>query len=749
VGIGLGIERMKDSVVPYRENWEHIADELARLELIVRAHLVRAGVPSPETGPEPLRGLYLSEAEVQRLLQPPTGEVAERARDLLAQAETLDATISQRREASLAAGVPLRLPLLAQLFGLTPWEERLLLMCLAPEVDQRYERFYAYLNDDLMRKGVTAHLALALLFEHPADRIQARGLFASGSRLFRAGLLGFADDGVAASGHPGRALRLDGRIADFLFGLDHLPGPLETFARLVLPDASRREEGAARLADAIRDHMTARQPERLLVHLTGPVGVGKRALARSVCELLGTGVLEIDLDELASLGGGFEPLLRLAVREALLRPAAIYLAGFDRLSGASQIPEAREARAAHPEPSWLEAAARAVEDFSWLTFLAGERPFAPNGRWQNHILLRVPLSVPDENARTALWTEALAEFGVELPAQEVDTLAGRYRFTPGQMRDALRAARDAARLRPAERSTIAVGDVVRASRQRLGPLLEGMAQRIEVRYGWEDIVLPRNALGQLHDLCGEVRHRRRVYGEWGFGEKHARGKGVAALFSGPSGTGKTMAAEIVAGDLELDLYRIDLSVVVSKYIGETEKNLARIFAEAERGCAVLFFDEADALFGKRSEVKDAHDRYANIEISYLLQRMEIYEGVVILATNLKKNMDEAFLRRLQYTIEFPFPDEAQRRKIWRGLFPLRAPRAADMDFGFLAGHLALAGGNIKNVVLHAAFLAAADGGVIGMPHLMRAAKREYDKIGRLASENDFGPFWYLIKAGEP
>jgi SpoVK/Ycf46/Vps4 family AAA+-type ATPase len=209
-----------------------------------------------------------------------------------------------------------------------------------------------------------------------------------------------------------------------------------------------------------------------------------------------------------------------------------------------------------------------------------------------------------------------------------------------------------------------------------------------------------------------------------------------------------MAAEIIAGALDLDLYRIDLASVVSKYIGETEKNLSRIFAEAERGTAVLFFDEADALFGKRSEVKDAHDRYANIEISYLLQRIETYEGVVILATNLRKNIDEAFLRRLHYVIEFPFPGARERRAIWAGLFPERAPRKADVDMDFLAERLPLSGGNIRNIVVRAAFLAASNGGAITMEHLVRAAKREYDKVGHLATESDFGPYWDLLQGGE-
>jgi SpoVK/Ycf46/Vps4 family AAA+-type ATPase len=372
----------------------------------------------------------------------------------------------------------------------------------------------------------------------------------------------------------------------------------------------------------------------------------------------------------------------------------------------------------------------------------------PVGRWRNHVLLHIDLPAPDDSVRATLWAETLSAYGIALPETEVDGLAGRFRFTRGQMEAALRSATHAARLKPAGESQITASDVARACRSQSGPLLTGLAQHIEPRYGWSDIVLPANALAQMREICAQVRFRRRVYGEWGFGEKMARGKGLAALFSGPSGTGKTMAAEIIAGDLELDLYRIDLASVVSKYIGETEKNLAKIFVEAERASAVLFFDEADALFGKRSEVKDAHDRYANIEISYLLQRVESYEGVVILATNLKKNVDEAFIRRLQFLVEFPFPDEAQRRLIWLGQFPPRAPRAAALDLNFLAEHLALAGGNIKNVVLHAAFLAAANGGEIGMSHIMRAAKREYDKIGRLGSETDFGPYWHLVTEDE-
>ena len=258
-------------------------------------------------------------------------------------------------------------------------------------------------------------------------------------------------------------------------------------------------------------------------------------------------------------------------------------------------------------------------------------------------------------------------------------------------------------------------------------------------------MLPPRELQQLREICNSVVHWPKVHGDWGFRRKLGHGRALAALFTGRSGTGKTMAASIIARALELDLYKIDLAAVVSKYIGETEKNLDRIFAEGQTSNAVLFFDEADALFGKRSEVKDAHDRYANIEVAFLLQRIEAYEGLVVLASNLARNIDEAFARRMRHTVEFPFPDAAHREQIWRGVFPREAPLAADVDFGFLAQRFDIAGGSIRNVALAAAFLAAEDDSEIGMPHLIRAMAREMQKLGRLPARADFGGYYDLIR----
>jgi SpoVK/Ycf46/Vps4 family AAA+-type ATPase len=294
--------------------------------------------------------------------------------------------------------------------------------------------------------------------------------------------------------------------------------------------------------------------------------------------------------------------------------------------------------------------------------------------------------------------------------------------------------------------SLTVEDLYATARAQTGHELAVLTRKIEPIYYWNDIVLPDDTLNQLYEICQRVVCRHQVLRKWGFDRKLSLGKGVNALFAGPSGTGKTMAAEIIANELRLDLYKIDLSGVVSKYIGETEKNLDRIFYAAENANAILLFDEADALFGKRSEVRDSHDRYANIEISYLLQKMEEYEGIAILATNLRQNLDDSFVRRLAFTVHFPFPDEASRRCIWAGIWPEQTPVGADVDRDFLAHQFKLSGGNIKNIALAAAFLAAGDGGIVGMPHLIRATQREYQKMGKALSEADLGHHQPEVKA---
>jgi SpoVK/Ycf46/Vps4 family AAA+-type ATPase len=314
-------------------------------------------------------------------------------------------------------------------------------------------------------------------------------------------------------------------------------------------------------------------------------------------------------------------------------------------------------------------------------------------------------------------------------------------LTPEQIATAAEAARQLASSRGDE---VAVEDLQAGARAQNAAGLEHLARRITPRVGWGDLVLPGSVEQQLKAIAARVRQRHTVFDEWMMASSTSRGRGVTALFAGDSGTGKTVSAEAVAHFLGLDLYVIDLSTVVDKYIGETEKNLDRIFVEAERVNGVLLFDEADAIFGKRSEVKDARDRYANVEVAYLLQRMEQFEGVAILTTNLRANVDEAFLRRIDVLVEFPMPDANSRQRLWAMQLQPEVPQAGDIDLDFLARSFELSGGNIRNIVLAAAFEAAASGQPVSMTDLIRATAGEYRKLGRLCVDAEFGPYLGLV-----
>jgi SpoVK/Ycf46/Vps4 family AAA+-type ATPase len=363
--------------------------------------------------------------------------------------------------------------------------------------------------------------------------------------------------------------------------------------------------------------------------------------------------------------------------------------------------------------------------------------------------MRLTLSTPDYATRAELWKRQTGDISMSddgFSVQDLESLANKFSFTAGQIHDSIIAARGLAAWRSIDELPT-LDEFYAAARAQSTPILNTMARKINPRFGWNDIVLIPDSLDILHEISNTIKNRHIVLGQWGFQRKLATGLGLNVLFAGESGTGKTMAADILAGELGLDLYKIDLSGIVSKYIGETEKNLDRIFTEAKTSNAILFFDEADAVFGKRSEVRDSHDRYANIEISYLLQKMEEYDGVVILATNLRSNIDEAFVRRMHSVVDFPMPEAEYRLRIWQVHFPSDAPRG-ELDLEFLAERFKIAGGNIRNIVLGAAFLAAEDEQPIKMKHLARAARRELQKMGRLVREQDFGKYYRFIDGGD-
>jgi ATPase family associated with various cellular activities (AAA) len=712
----------------FASSLQHLLAELERIDLLIAAEVARARRLHMDD--EQFRGLYISETEVDLLLRQPAGQPrwAGTAPAPLEHQSTLDELRrrnAQRREQSVHRGIELRLERLEQIFGLDPFEIDALLVCLAVEMDLRYEKLYAYLQDDVTKKRPSVGLVLNLLAPTIEAGFDARRYFSAEAALFRHHLLTLFDD--PAQPHPpllARSLGVDPRIVRYLLNSGALDERIRSLSTLIDPDEASTgpcvdEATRRRLVRLVQS--TAARP--VIVHLRGPYGVGRHRMAAAVCHDVGLRLLSADAAQLPHDTESGPTVVELVQREARLQGAAVLWKNFDTL-----LAEDRKPRLA----SFVDA----LKARPTVTFLAGEARWEPNEALRATCLVNLELGRPSWTERRAFWSAALDGHDVDADV-DLGALTTTFRFTGGQIHDAAAMAVTLARLRGSERARLGAADLYEACRFQSNQRLSALARKIVPRYQWNDIILPGDRVERLREICNHMKYRERVHGEWGFDRKLSLGKGLSVLFSGPSGTGKTMAAEIIASTLGLELYKIDLSVVVSKYIGDTEKNLSRIFTEAETSNAILFFDEADALFGKRSGVKDSHDRYANIEIGYLLQRMEEYDGVVILATNLRKNMDEAFVRRLQFTVEFPFPDEKDRRRIWKGVWPDDTPRDPALDIDFMARRFEIAGGSIRNIALAAAFLAADDGNVVTMSHLMHATKREFQKMGKVVTEGQF------------
>ncbi|WP_086565878.1 ATP-binding protein [Streptomyces africanus] len=668
----------------------------ARLQLVEERvrHAVavrRAADPDPD---DPYRGQYLTPDAVARILDEPGG-----------------------------LGVPLHGPWeppagsvlhsLARSFGLSPLDLDLLLVAVAPDLDARFEPLYGYLNDDLTRRRPTVGLALELC--GLAGASSARFRLAPGAPLIAGGLLE-----VTEPERPplSRVLAVPDRVTGHLLGSDRPE------ARLAGVLGEAREDPTAEPAE-IRRTAAAAGTGVGLVHLRSRGG-DAAGLATAALRAAGLRPLVLDAVALARRPADVPELARIAALEARLTGAGVVLGPLEALPGEP----AERART-------LGALCAALRGTPLITH--GNVGWAPEWAADTPVALTVPAPSPERQA--ARWRYALDEAaGDGSVAGDVEALAeavAAHRLDSGQLR---RAADVAVRTAALEGRPVRADDVRTAVRAQNGAGLDRLARRVEPGVGWDDLVLPPATHRRLRELAIRARHREQVLGQWRMRPGGGRGRGVIALFAGESGTGKTMSAEVVAADLGMDLYVVDLSTVVDKYIGETEKNLERIFTEASAVNAVLLFDEADAIFGKRSEVKDAHDRHANIESAYLLQRMESFDGIAVLTTNLRANLDEAFTRRLDVVADFPVPDSSQRLALWERCLGDRLPRAADLDLAFCADRFELAGGSIRACAVTAAYLAAESRSPLTMRQLVTAVAQEYRKLGRLILESEFGPY---------
>ena len=715
----------------FDDSLAHLMAEMERIDLLIRLQLARRVKLQSED--EQFRGLYISEEEVDTLLKKPIGMPqwlacnpgfpANSSSDL----QELGTEIQKRTQKSLSEGIDLRLERIRALFELTQFDVDVLLICMAVELDLRYEKLYAYLQDDLNKKKPGVELLLNLLAPSLELSVSARARFSPAAPLLRFQLIELLDDPSHPSPLLSKFVKVDDRIVQYLLGVDRPDERIRAFAELAeageslenLPLDDDIKQGLIRFSKNMQEGRT------VVVYLQGPSTADKQSVAQAVCQHMHQPLLVIDVERLvAEPDAGFEKALALIYRESRLRRAALFWQGMEAL---------------HTEQrrTLLNTFVQNLKQGGSVAFVDGDAGWGAHHALRQITYFSVALSRPSYTHRAKTWHSALEKHSTALDPGDIAELAVKFKFSLTQIYNAAATAGNLALWRDPNSHHITLQELYEACRSHSNKKLSILAHKISLKYRWDDIILPSDRTQQLREICNHVKYRDRVYSEWGFDRKLAMGKGLCVLFAGPSGTGKTMSADIIAGELGLDLYKIDLSSVVSKYIGETEKNLSRIFDEAETSNAILFFDEADALFGKRSEVKDSHDRYANIETGYLLQRMEEYEGIVILASNFRKNMDEAFIRRLHFTVEFPFPNEEDRFRIWQNVWPAATPREPDLDLEFLARRFQVTGGNIRNIALSAAFLAADDTGIIGMQHLVRATQREYQKMGKLVSESDF------------
>ena len=680
-----------------------IAGEWLRLRLMRLA----PGASDQSSTVEQARVEVASASIVDRLFGRPTSTLPSNAPALPAPSGSLDEQIEHAanlmRELEASEPAPALIMLSRQL-GLSRFEGEVLLLCAALELDTRIAAWCARAHDDAQRSHPTFALALSL-FDEPAWEALSPDRPLRYWRLIEI-------NQPAAQPLTTSALRADERIVNYLKGLNRLDDRLALFVNPIdfsaTPTALPPSQQTV-VADIVAHWRRSLDGAALpIAQLLGTNVTAKQAVAAHAAAKLGRQLYRLAAEALPSAVNDLETLARLWQRESSLLPLALYL-------------DAEEVDHAAPD--------RAASLQRFMARADGVIFFGARESWPqlSTAHFSVDVAKPTTAEQRAMWIAALGESAPDLVGQ----LAAQFNLNQAVIESIAREANLDASSDEAQLQRQLWAACCTATR----PRLDALAQRIDPRATWDDLVLPAEQIALLHQIAAQVGQRHTVYEDWGYAAKMNRGLGISALFAGDSGTGKTMAAEVIANELRLNLYRIDLSAVVSKYIGETEKNLRRLFDAAEDGGAILFFDEADALFGKRSEVKDSHDRYANIEINYLLQRMEAYRGLAILATNLKSALDQAFMRRLRFIVNFPFPAAHERKLMWQKIFPAQVPKQ-ELDYERLA-RFNITGGNIHSIALNAAFSAAQTGTSVNTAIVLAAMRTEFRKLDKPINEAEF------------
>ncbi|MDQ7096764.1 AAA family ATPase [Desulfosporosinus sp. PR] len=720
---------------PYGDQWELMNDFMAILDIrlyYLYKHHMWVG---PENTLQNMMGLAVSRAEFEMNLTKAADSVAGQnlTKEETADIEVITNYFEERFKHTSVLRPELAIIKLLKMFSLNRFARNCLLLAYAVQIEKKYEKIFAYLQDDITKKLPTAEIAIKL-FALPGEMIADYFYYFSQNSALAKFLLDLEDNSGPFYCMP---INLRERIVDYLIGNNSRfeNGYFELFPKstelheLVVDDFTARCLDSV-LLSAANTHQE--NGESVLVSMTGKNGSGRKFQIKHAVSKNNKNCLFVNLKALLEASGSMESKIRATICEAIINCAYLCFTAFDPLLEESSKNELYGFIASMGSNAafWPEA-----------IFITSEKDWKDINLPHNFLKVNIPIEPLDESLRLNLWKAFTKGRNLE---QDVDLaeLATKFRFTPGQIRNAVI---QAARL--CEVHGLPAIDIVTLHKSCYAQVvvrLDTLANKVQPAYTWNDIVLPADQVTMLQEACSHVKFSHTVYQQWGFEKRISYGKGLSMLFSGPPGTGKTMAAQVVANQLHMEMYKIQLSQVISKYIGETEKNLRQIFEEAKDSNCILFFDETDALFGKRSEVKDSHDRHANIETAYLLQQMEEYDGVIIMATNLLQNIDHAFMRRINFVISFPFPEASTRRLLWEKLLGTDVPIAEDVNLEFMAGQFKIAGGNIKNIVLHAAFLAAAEKTAITMKQLLKSAVNEQKKNNIIIVKEDLKEYADLI-----
>lgn len=678
----------------------------------------------------PLKGLIVSKQDIEDIVD---NNQIDKDNEYNVLGDSMFELLEQKTALSLENGIELYLEKLCDIFNLNKVEKIFILLALAVEISPKYEKIFGYFNDNINKIRPTINFAISLLGIDNVSKYIIRESFFDNS-LFKTYLLHYS---FGSQDLPlfSNEIRLDNRIVNYLFGINEVDNDIKDAVEIINFDVQTdmiKESNAYKTIKKIINDNTYSQ---MFICLYGEMGIGKKEHIKFLCKNHRKNAIIVNLKLFNNNAYDFKINMLKVIREAMLLD---YLLVFDNYNEIIQIDDIK-LRGTIENIFYNE-----IDRYNKNVFILSNEALKVHNSFKSRII-NIELEKPDYLQKIDIWNYFMKKFNIsDSNSINGEDCATKFDFTPLQIKNAVLSYK--IKLNVSDKSNKESSKLIYESCfEQVNHNLYKRASRVNINYSWEQLVLPKEQKSLLLDACHQVENKYKVYDDWGFSKTVAYGKGVTIVCSGPPGTGKTMSAQVLANKLNLELFKIDLSQIVSKYVGETEKNLNEIFKEAKVSNAILFFDEADALFGKRSEVKSSNDRYSNLETSYLLQKIEEYEGVSMLATNYLKNIDDAFIRRMKYIINFPFPDVATRKEIWKITIPKQAPISNDIDFDFLAETFELSGGNIKNILVYAAFLSAAEKSKINMRYILKATQYEMQKIGKLVLGQELKQYRHLIE----